>query len=78
MILSFMNCTKEHKKDGMEISRNLLPELVRGVRATSGTGFSRLPCDFLSTLLFLPPPVLPSTKDSIDLIHGQPPFLIKI
>jgi hypothetical protein len=42
------------KKDGMERSRNLLPELGRGVRATSGTGFARLPCDFLSTLLFLP------------------------
>jgi hypothetical protein len=50
------------KKDGMEWSRNLLPELVRGVRPTSGTGFSRLPCDFLSTLLFLLQPVLPTTK----------------
>jgi hypothetical protein len=44
------------------------------VQATSGTGFSRLPCDFFST--FLSQPVLPTTKDSLYLIHGrQPPFL---
>jgi hypothetical protein len=59
----------------MERSRNLLPELGKGVRPTSGTGFSQLQCDFLSTLLFLPQPVLPTTKDSLDLIHGQTPLL---